>query len=197
MHSLLILGAFITIGFALMERSGLKVNLAEHWNPLSLRDRHKYLAVDRGDLTASIVCEFVLLLWWIGVLVPPAHVSWVGASLTFARSPAWNTVFWPVIVLLAGSGVLSSVMMWIGYWGSRTITLRLMIEIASAPILVYLIRAPELVVFETTGEMAFESVRPWITLAVRVVLWIVFVMLLFDVVKYGKMAFRLARESQE
>ena len=195
-HSLLVIGALVTIGFALMERSGLKVNLAEHWDPLSLRDRHKYLAVDRRDLTTSIICEFVLLLWWIGVLVLPAQVSWAEASLTVARSPAWSVVFWPVIVLLAGSGVLSSVMMWIGYWGSRTITLRLIIETAAAPILVYLIRAPELVVLETTGEMAFESVRLGVTVAVRVVLWISFAMVLFDLVKFGKMAFRLARGTE-
>ncbi len=195
-NSLLIIGAFVTIGFALMERSGLKVNLAEYWDPLSLRDRHKFLAVDRGDLTISIIGDFVVLLWWLGIVALPSQAFWAESSLTIARSPAWNVVFWPVIVLLAASGVLSSVMLWIGYWGRRTITLKLMIEIAAAAILVYLIRAPELVVLETTGEMPFESVRRGVTVAVRVGLWFGFAMVLSDLVSFGKMAFRLARRTE-
>ena len=195
-NSLLIMGAFVTIGFALMERSGLKVNLAKYWDPLSLRDRHKFLAIDRGDLTTGIIGDFVALLWWVGILALPAQVSWAESSLTIARSPAWSVVFWPVIVLLVASGVLSSLMMWIGYWGRRTITLNLMIEIAAAAILVYLIRAPELVVLETIGDIPFESVRRGITVAVRVGLWFGFAMVLGDLVSFGKMAFRLARGTE-
>ncbi len=135
-NGLLIMGAFVTIGFSLVERWGQKINWAEHWNPLSLRDRHKFLAVDRGELTTSIIGDFVVLLWWIGILVLPAQVSWAESSITIARSPAWSVVFWPVVVLLVASGALSSVMMWIGSWGRRTITLIMIIEIASAAILV-------------------------------------------------------------
>ncbi len=195
-NSLLIIGAFVTIGFALMERSGLKVNLAEYWDPLSLRDRHKFLAVDRGGLTISIIGDFVVLLWWLGIVALPSQAFWAESSLTIARSPAWNVVFWPVIVLLAGSGVLSSVMMWIGYWGRKTIALTFMIEIASAAILVYLIRTPELVVLETTGEMPFESVRRGVTVAVRIGLWFGFAMVLSDLVSFGKMILRLARGTE-
>ena len=101
-----------------------------------------------------------------------------------------------MIVLLAASGVLSSVMMWIGYWGRKTITLTFMLEVASAAILIYLIRAPELVVLEATGEVSFESVRPGITVAVRVALWFGFAMVLSDLVSFGKMAFRLARRTE-
>ena len=77
-----------------------------------------------------------------------------------------------------------------------TITLNLMLEIAAAAILIYLIRAPELVVLETTGEMPFESVRRGVTVGVRVGLWFGFAMVLSDLVSFGKMVFRLARRTE-
>ena len=37
--------------------------------------RHKFLAVDRGELTTSIIGDFVVLLWWI------AHPRATGSSV--------------------------------------------------------------------------------------------------------------------
>jgi len=51
-------------------------------------------------------------------------------------------------------------------------------------------------VLETTGEVSFERVRAGTTVAVRVVLWFVFAMVLLELVKFGKMAFRLGRGTE-
>ena len=191
--SMLVMFAFLTIGFALMERSGQSVEWVAKWNPLSLRNRDNYLAVDRGDLITSIITDFVLLLWWNGALVLPAQVSWVEGSIALMRSPAWDVVFWPVNVLLVVSFVLSSAMLMKGFWGGRTVSLWILIEMASAAVLIYLIRTPELVGLDTSGDHDFVRIRDGITVGVRIALWAFFAMVLWDLVTFGKKAIRLAR----
>ena len=60
-------------------------------------------------------------------------------------------------------------------------------------IVAYLLRSSELVHFESTGSAEIERILPVIVMFLRVVLWFVFVMILWELVKYGRIAFRLSK----
>jgi len=195
--SLLVMGAVVTIVFALLERSGQNIAWAEQWNPLTLRDQNREQAADRGDLITQIAGSFVLLLWWNGVIVLPTHLTWGGADITFARPAALGSLLLPVNVLLVGSLALGSAVLVRGFWGRASIALKVIIEAASAVAVVYWLRLPEIVRFTTAGDVALDRAQAWIVWTVRVVLWIVLATILFDLWKYGRMAIRPARRSAD
>jgi hypothetical protein len=191
--SFLVMGAFVTIGFAVMEGRGHRAPWIEHWNPLSLRHRGASQAVDRGDLITSIVTDFVGLLWWNGALALPTRIALGDTTLAFARSPAWDAVFWPVNAVLVGSLVLCAAMLWVGHWRGLSVALKLAVELAAAALVIYLLRAPTLVLLEGAAGGELETVRMWVDVVLRWTLWFVLAVVVYELIQFGRMALRLAR----
>lgn len=105
----------------------------------------------------------------------------------------FDLVFWPVNVLLTTSLLLSIAVMWSAYWRRATVYLRLFIESVSGVIVAFLLRSSELDLFESTGSAEIERVLPVMVMILRGLLWIVFVMILWELVKYGRIALRLGK----
>ena len=103
----------------------------------------------------------------------------------------WEAVYWPVLIVVAGSMLVNIAALWAGRWGKASLLARLHFDAVSVWILIYLLRASELVTLEITGDPQLDRVSDGITIAVRVLLGFVLILTLVDLWKYGRMAFRL------
>ncbi|MEP9358822.1 hypothetical protein [Sphingomonas sp. KR3-1] len=102
-HSLIYNAALVTIGFAVIERTGWLDDYLAKWKPEELPDLPK-LRLDlppkkRWEPVFQIAFGLAFLAWWAGafpiVFVPhDARINLVGA-------PIWTQLYWPVIALVS------------------------------------------------------------------------------------------------
>ena len=114
-------------------------------------------------------------------------------TISMARSQAWDLLFWPVNALLAVSIGLSIATVWIGSWGRLSIALKLLVEMAAAIVAVYLLRVPEVVIVEGLHGDELEVVRFWLAATVRMTLFVILAIAIYEFVKYGWIGLRLLR----
>lgn len=95
----------VTILFILAERFKFDMGWADKWDPKQLP--REQVRQPKGLLESGIYVAFdiVFLLWWTKVVSFPNELPMRdGASAAITFSPAWEAVYWPVLVL--GVGVL-------------------------------------------------------------------------------------------
>lgn len=105
--SLLVNAAWVTLGFAVVERTGLLAAYLARWKPEELPDlpalrvRHpKRTPWNRvWEAVASIAFGAAFLAWWFGAIRVPflPHDS----DVAIQAAPVWASLFWPVAALVS------------------------------------------------------------------------------------------------
>lgn len=97
----------VTALFIAAERGKLDMKWASKWDPKSLpRDnvRQPRTLFESGF---TLVFDIVFLLFWVRVVQFPNEIPVRdGASAALAFSPAWDIVYWPILVLAAGAAAV-------------------------------------------------------------------------------------------
>ena len=101
----------VTVGFAGYEiyRRYFPLNLRLDWDPRSLPEIGKQrTAVPRAHSVAEIIFGFAGLIWW--QMLPAAQYLALGpAAYVVAFGPIWQTLHWPVSLLIVAALVQSAV----------------------------------------------------------------------------------------
>ena len=98
----------LTIIAAIVQRQKVRPRFLTDWNPRELPRRLQRPVLrpqTRFDNVAGIIAQSLFFLWWARVLtVWIPYVSYVplkaGQLLHLARAPIWDTLFWPVLILI-------------------------------------------------------------------------------------------------
>lgn len=96
--SLLINVGVLTVIFAILERTGFPRDHVRQWKPQQLpavEDARKSVWESAFEVAANVLA----LLWWVGLI----HVPWgnVNGEFRMELAPAFDQIFWPVLILLA------------------------------------------------------------------------------------------------
>lgn len=194
--SLLITGAFVTLVFGLMESTGQRFDWIEKWNPLSLLKKTKGVAVSSSDLITEIVTNSVALLWWNGLLPLRGTINTDSTSFAIALSPAWDILFWPLNVILGGALLLHGAMMLRRHWTIIPAALKWVFDAAFLVVLVYLLRLSDPVLVNITGDVELERLRALITLGIKIVLWFLTVMTVYELFLDSRIILRVQRNAR-
>jgi hypothetical protein len=93
----------VTILFILAERFRLDMTWADKWDPKSLPREHVRQPKGLVETAFTLVFDVIFLLWWVKIVQFPNELPMrEGASAAIAFSPAWDAVWWPVLVLAVG-----------------------------------------------------------------------------------------------
>jgi hypothetical protein len=104
--ALLTSAAFVTLGFAIIERTGMLAGYLDKWQPEELPDLSA-LRLPRGtglrrhpgwEPLFETVALLVFLGWWTGLLPfdwPPRH-----GELAIEATAVWAALYWPVVALI-------------------------------------------------------------------------------------------------
>ena len=136
-------GGLFTMIFALVERSQTSARAAGHWDP---RDPHALpkapvdpVAQQRQELRVSAIVEAVVdilaLAWWLDVHAP------VMPELGIVLTPVWQSLHWPIAVLLAGSAASALANAFRPSWSRPRIAARLLIDAFGLALAVWLLTA--------------------------------------------------------
>ncbi|MDP3493471.1 MAG: hypothetical protein Q8R82_10170 [Hyphomonadaceae bacterium] len=94
----------VTILFVVAERTKMDMKWADKWDPKSLPRDQIREPKSFFESAFTVVFDIVFLLFWAKVVQFPNEIPVRdGASAALAFSPAWEAVYWPVLVLAAGA----------------------------------------------------------------------------------------------
>jgi hypothetical protein len=146
----------VTIGFALLERSQVKVRFLDNWDPASL-PAVSGVDAERVPLSESIfglVFGALFLLYWLAV--PPFDQIALGADdeVTVRLAPIWREFYLPIIVLVLIGIVQSAVNLVRPHWIRFRQIARILTDVSVIVIAYLLLRTPNLVliIVEATGD---------------------------------------------
>jgi len=148
---------FTTLAFAIAERSGVKLEALDTWNPRKLppaRDPNRIL---RFGSLLEIAAALVFNVWFVSLFRPRPVIDLYGAQLTLA--PEWRIFFWSFLVLAAANISIAGVNLFRPYWTRLRASLRLVADGLGAGLFCGLLKAQVLVGISASSLPAPKAVE--------------------------------------
>ena len=148
---------FTTLAFAIAERSGVKLEALDPWNPRKLppaRDPNRIL---RFGSLLEIAAALVFNVWFVSLFRPRPVIDLYGAQLTLA--PEWRIFFWSFLVLAAANIAIAGVNLVQPYWTRLRASLRLVADGLGAGLFCGLLKAQVLVRISASSLPAPKAVE--------------------------------------
>ena len=148
---------FTTLAFAIAERSGVKLEDLDPWNPRKLppaRDPNRIL---RFGSLLEIAAALVFNVWFVSLFRPRPVIDLYGAQLTLA--PEWRIFFWSFLVLAAANIAIAGVNLVQPYWTRLRASLRLVADGLGAGLFCGLLKAQVLVRISASSLPAPKAVE--------------------------------------
>ena len=178
----------VTLVFAALEYSGEKLSWYDNWQPDAV-DHGPSVPVDRQELFTNIITEGVLLLWWNDVLT---FSNWLELADTgIAMSETWAVFFWPVNLVFGTFFLLHTYLAVRGNWRGQTLALECFLDIVFVGLAVSLLTSGPLVELDSTAS---SDLQDMIQRTVMIVVGVFIAVTVWDLHKYGRLAWRLRQE---
>jgi hypothetical protein len=129
---------FTTLVFAIMERSGVNLEI-NTWNPRKLPAVRDPDRIPRSAPLAEIAIAIIFNVWFITALWPRPSLDLGGVQIALA--PQWRLFFWSFLLVAAANIVLASVNLYRAYWTSRRATFRLILDTLGGGLFCWLLKA--------------------------------------------------------
>ena len=157
--------AFVTAGFAIAERRLARSGFFETWSPRQLLVARDPNRIPRSESIGELVGGVVFLSWWVNALPLP---SIPGIGITPA--PLWNSLYWPILLLVLASVVLAGVNTLRPWWTRLRSGLHLAIEGAGLAVVCYLATTGPWLAITAPGIPVEKAARiaEWINLSVLI-----------------------------
>jgi len=129
---------FTTLAFAIVERSGVKLQGLDTWSPRklpSVRDRNR---IPRSGSMLEIAAGVVFNVWFAGIFWPRPAIDFYGVRITIA--PVWQVFFWSFLCLGAANVAIAGVNLFRPYWTPRRANLRLLSDALGAGLFCWLLK---------------------------------------------------------
>src|SRR6202140_5932886 len=179
------LAFFTALAFAIAERSGVKLEALNTWNPRKLPPVAAPNRISGFGSLFEIAAGIVVNLWFVGIFWPRPTIDFYRVRITIA--PVWQVFFCSFLFLAAANVAIASVNLFRPYWTPRRASLRLLFDGLGAGLFCGLLKAHLLVGISAPSipaAKAIELTNLINTLIARMLPWAIvtlLVMLSFDV----------------
>lgn len=130
---------FTTLAFALVERSGAKLEGLHTWNPRRLPPVKDPNRIPRSGTLLEIAVAVVCNVWFVSLFWPRPVIDFYWARIALA--PAWKIIFWCFLSLAAANVAIAGVNLLRPYWTQRRARLRLLVDGLGAGLFCWLLKA--------------------------------------------------------
>ena len=130
---------FTTLAFAIAERSGVKLEALNTWNPRKLPPVRDPNRISRLGSLFEIAAGVVFNVWFVGIFWPRPAIDFYGVRITIA--PVWQVFFWSFLFLAAANVAIAGVNLFRPYWTPRRASLRLLSDALGAGLFCWLLKA--------------------------------------------------------
>ena len=176
---------FTTLAFAIAERSGVKLEALNTWNPRKLPPVRDPNRISRFGSLFEIAAAVVVNVWFAGIFWPQPAIDFYGVRITIA--PMWQVFFWSFLFLAAANVAIAVVNLFRPYWTPRRASLRLLFDGIGAGLFCGLLKAHLLVGISASSIPAAKAIEltnlinTWIARMLPWAIVTMLVMLSFDV----------------
>jgi hypothetical protein len=130
---------FTTMAFAIVERSGVKLEALNTWSPRKLPPVRDPNRISRFGSLFEIAAAMVFNVWFVGIFWPRPAIDFYGVRITIA--PVWQVFFWSFLFLAAANVAIAGVNLFRPYWTPRRASLRLLFDGLGAGLFCWLLKA--------------------------------------------------------
>ena len=130
---------FTTLAFAIIERSGIKLQVLDTWNPRKLPPVRDPNRISRFGSLCEIAANAVFAVWFVSIFWSRSPVDLYGAKITLA--PVWQLFFWSSLVIWAANIAIAAVNLFHPYWTRVRASLRLLFDGLGAGLFCWLLKA--------------------------------------------------------
>lgn len=130
---------FTSLAFVIIERSGVKLDALDYWNPRKLPPVRNPNRISRSGPLFEIGAAVIFNVWFVEIFWPRPVFDLYGAQITPA--PIWQRFFWGFLVLAAANVALGGVNLFRPYWTTRRASLRLVLNCLGAILFCGLLKA--------------------------------------------------------
>lgn len=187
---------FTTLAFAVVERSGVKFEDLNTWNPRKLPSARDPNRIPRFNTMFEIAANTIFLVYFANLFWPRPVIDLFGAKITLAH--VWRFFFAGFLVLAAVNTAFAAANLVRPYWTPLRASLRLLTDVLGGVLLCWLLKAHVLVGISAPSLTPAKAivVTNLINFGMRIALpWcIVFVILILGV--NGYRVVRLWRANQ-
>jgi hypothetical protein len=129
--------AFVTLGFALIERAGWVEQWGMNWDVKKLPAVKDRLKIPRASTLGKLVCDSLFIAWWVGwFTVPTFWYHRAGALVKWAGGLFWESFkvrfFWPVLLLVLLEIALAAVNFIRPNWSRARLSVQLAWSLAAS-----------------------------------------------------------------
>jgi hypothetical protein len=148
---------FTTLAFAILERSGVKLEALNTWNPRKLPPVRDPNRISRFGPLFEIVATVVFNVWFVSVFWPRPAFDLYVAQITPA--PVWQVIFWSFMALAVANVALAGVNLFRPYWTRPRASLRLLFDGLGAGLFCWLLKAQVLAGISAPGLPAPKAIE--------------------------------------
>jgi len=172
---------FTTLAFAIVERSGVKFEDLNTWNPRKLPPVRDPNRIPRFNSLFEIAAITVFNVWFVNLFWPGPVIDLYGAQITLA--PIWQVFFLGFLVLAAANAAFAVANLFRPYWTPLRASLRLLSDGIGGVLFCCLLKAHVLVGISTPGlstpkaieltnlfNLLIAKMLPWAIVTVLVIL---------------------------
>jgi hypothetical protein len=140
---------FTTLAFAIFERTGIKVQILDQWNPRKLPPVKDPNRIPLFSSSFEIGGAIVFGAWFFHVLWPHSVMEVFGVKIMLA--PAWQGFFWAFVILTMCNLAMSGVSLFRPYWTPARAFLRLFLDVVGGTTFCWLLKAQLLLGISAPG----------------------------------------------
>ena len=183
--TVLYFASFTTLAFAIAERSGVKLEALNTWNPRKLPPIRDPNRISRFGSLFEIAAAMVFNVWFATIFWPRPAIDFYGVRIAIA--PVWQVFFWSFLFLAAANVAIAVVNLFRPYWTPRRASLRLLFDGIGAGLFCGLLKAHLLVGISASSIPAAKAIEltnlinTWIARMLPWAIVTMLVMLSFDV----------------
>ena len=120
----------VTLVFAVLERTQLKTEILEKWNPRNLPPLRPPYTIPRSSTVLEIFFNLCVLAWWAANMASPAtfHIG----NLHFALTRQWSFFHWAILLLTLATTAMAGLNLLRPWWTAQRAAARLCLDVAGA-----------------------------------------------------------------
>src|SRR5262245_525039 len=195
-HIALSVFTFITVGFALVEWSRAQAGKPKEWGLRELPEARDKDRIPRSQSLSELAGYLGFALWWLNLLPSPSV-----PELRLTLAPIWQTLYWPILLLVLVQAGLAGVNLVRSYWTRLRAGVSLAAESASVVLLLLLLRTGTLIEVAFPGQplatledvAKLELFARWINLSLAVTLAVIAILCALAGVRAARLLWRLGK----
>lgn len=141
--------AVVTLAFAVLERTQVKAEILEKWDPSKLPPLRPKHMIPRSSSAIEVAVNLCVLVWWGWNMAAPLELRLGNVQVTL--TPEWVVFFWGILVLTMASALLAAVNFVRPWWTPARVATRLALDVAGGVFFCWVLKANVLASIDWPG----------------------------------------------